>query len=214
MAGLGLPSAEEMVPSRAERQSRAGGSRGSRQSRAGASRAERQSEREGAELSCLCYWARHLLQDSQDSRALGLTIPLACSRKVEKGTPQLNAVHRRRPQQEGSSGRDERGEEQVRGRAGRASRSRPASSSSGPNRAAATRAACAILRRVRAGESVTSTGVGLRDGADWIWRRREDWSWRRLGLAGWGSTARLGKGAKGRVQMMKAVGPCCQGRQR
>jgi hypothetical protein len=115
MAGLGLPSAEEMVPSRAERQSRAGGSRGSRQSRAGASRAERQSEREGAELSCLCYWTRHLLQDSQDSRAPGLTIPLACSRKVEKGTPQLNAVHRRRPQQEGSRDRDERGKEQVRG---------------------------------------------------------------------------------------------------
>jgi hypothetical protein len=44
--------------------------------------------------------------------------------------------------------------------AGRASRSRPASSSGGPNRAVATRAACAILRRVRAGGSVTSTGVG------------------------------------------------------
>jgi hypothetical protein len=66
-------------------------------------------------LSCLCYWTWQLLQDSPYSRAPGLTIPLACSRKVEKGTRQLDAV---RPQHEvhrASRGRDERGEEQVRG---------------------------------------------------------------------------------------------------
>jgi hypothetical protein len=135
MAGLGLPSAEEMVPSRAERQSRAGGSRGSKQSRAGASRAERQSRAGGSKAERTIGGEAELPVLLDAAVAPGLT-RLACSRthhstrvlqeggegdaavgrRAEAGV--VHQVHRPWPQHEvhrGSRGRDERGEEQVRG---------------------------------------------------------------------------------------------------